>query len=118
MGTFSVDFEVGDQRGERWEAVRALVDTGASFSVIPADVLGRLGVAPSFEQEFELADGRVSTLPMAVTMGRLELQALPTLVAFGEAGSRGLLGAYTLETFRVAPDPVGRRLMPVRALLL
>jgi hypothetical protein len=41
-----------------------------------------------------------------------------TLVVFGEAETKPLLGAYALEGLRLAPDPVGRRLVPVPGLLM
>ncbi|MFQ5880385.1 MAG: aspartyl protease family protein, partial [Dehalococcoidia bacterium] len=46
MGTFRVTIEVGDPQGERFEAVEALVDTGATYSVAPRSLLERLGVRP------------------------------------------------------------------------
>jgi len=45
-------------------------------------------------------------------------RALPAhIVIFGEPGSEPLLGAFTLEGFRLAADPVNRRLVPVPGLL-
>ncbi len=41
MGTFTVDIEVGDLKGQRSEA---LVDTGTSYLVVTRQVLARLGV--------------------------------------------------------------------------
>ena len=39
-------------------------------------------------------------------------------IEIGDAvGERWLLGAYTLEGLRFAPDPIGRRLVPVPGLL-
>ncbi len=35
------------------------------------------------------------------------------MVLFGDEGSLPLLGAYTLEGFGLAADPVGKRLIPV-----
>ena len=37
---------------------------------------------------------------------------------FGEPGAPPLLGAYALEGLRLAPDPIGRRLVPVPGLLM
>ena len=118
MGTFRVAIEVGDPSGQQWSVVEAVVDTGASYTWIPADVLYHLGVTPQFRREFVTADGRVVTREMAVTMMRWDGTALPTLVVFGDPGSVPLLGAYTLEGFGLAPDPVNRRLIPVRGLAL
>ena len=56
--------------------------------------------------------------PMAETRGRFEGQERTTLVVFGDAGTQPLLGAYTMEGFGVAPDPLNRRLIPVPGLLM
>ncbi|MDQ7828606.1 MAG: aspartyl protease family protein [Armatimonadota bacterium] len=58
MGTFRVTLELGDPQGHRWEALDAVVDTGASYTWAPRDVLQRLGVTPQFRREFVTADGR------------------------------------------------------------
>ena len=110
--------DIGDPQGERWEAVQALVDTGASYTWAPREVLDRLGVQPEFRWEFETADGRIIERDVAETRARLDGQQRVTLVVFGDAGSRPLLGAYTLEGFGLAPDPVNRRLIRVRGLAL
>lgn len=36
-----------------------LVDSGAHYTVLPQKVVKKLGIKPSYEQEFTLADGRV-----------------------------------------------------------
>lgn len=116
MGTFRTAIDIGDPLGQRWQAVEALVDTGASYTWVPAGMLAKLGVRPQFRREFVTADNRVIERDMAVTMARWDGQALPTLVVFGEDGSPPLLGAYTLEGFGLAPDPDNRRLISVRGL--
>lgn len=116
MGTFRTSIEIGDPLGQHWQAVEALVDTGASYTWVPASMLAKLGVRPQFRREFITADNRVIERDMAVTMARWDGQALPTLVVFGEDGALPLLGAYTLEGFGLAPDPVNRRLIRVRGL--
>lgn len=117
MGTFSHPLTLLSTDGARTEEVEALVDTGSSFTWIPRDHLERLGIAPSFHEEFETIDGRVTERDMVVVMARLEGQTLSTLVVFGDPGTEVTIGAYTLEGFRLAPDPVNRRLIPVRGLL-
>ena len=118
MGTFHVAIEVGDALGQVWEAVDALVDTGASYTWMPRQLLDRLGVHPQLQREFETADGRIIERDMAVTMVRWNGEALPTLAVFGGDGDAVLLGAYTLEGFGLAPDPVNRRLVRVRGLAM
>jgi predicted aspartyl protease len=90
------------------------VDTGASYTWVPRDVLERLGVSPRLRRQFELADGAVIQRELAETPMRLNGEVLTRLVVFGDEGSLPLLGADTLEGFSLAPDPVNRRLIPVR----
>jgi clan AA aspartic protease len=118
VGTFRVAIEIGDPQGERWETVEALADTGASYTWAPSSVLEGLGVVPAFRFPFVLADGRRIERDMAETRVRLNGQERTTLVVFGDEGTQPLLGAYTLEGFGLAPDPVGRRLIPVPGLLM
>ena len=42
MGVFSERIEVGSPDESRFEAIEAVVDTGASFTTIPASMLRRL----------------------------------------------------------------------------
>jgi predicted aspartyl protease len=81
-------------------------------------MLERLGVETVGPWEFETADGRVIERDVGRTWVRIDGRREVTLVVFGEEGSRPLLGAYTLEGLRLAPDPVNRRLVPVRSLAL
>ena len=118
MGTFSVTMDIGDTRGEEWETVEALVDTGSTYTWLPRQLLSRLDVRPQFRREFETADGRVIHRDMAVTMVRWDGETMPTLVVFAGNGDAVLLGAYTLEGFALAPDPVNQRLMRVRGLAM
>ncbi len=118
MGTFDVAIDIGDPSGQRFEPLQALVDTGATYTVVPAPILERLGVQRHARDRFVLADGRGVDLDFGQTWVRVDDRTVITLVVFGEPDSRTLLGAYTLEGVRLAPDPVRRRLVPVAALLL
>jgi predicted aspartyl protease len=117
VGTFRVVLEIGDEQGARWEHVEALVDTGATYTTAPASLLRRLAVQPRERWPFELANGETVELDIGVTQVRLDGRALPTIVVFGPEGTEAMVGAYTLEGFRLAVDPVRRRLMPVPGLL-
>ena len=118
MGTFRASIEIGDARGERYEALEALVDTGSTYTWVPRDLLRQMGVEPVGRREFETADGRIIERDVAETRVRYDGRSLTTIVVFGEEGSQPLLGAYTLEGFGLAPDPLSRRLVPVRRLAL
>ena len=118
MDTFQATVEIGDPDGNPYETVEAVVDSGSTYTWVPKDVLARLGIESEFQQEFETADGRVIEWDVAETRVRLDGQPRTTLVVFGDEGSKPLLGAYTLEGFGLAVDPLGRRLVPVRGLAL
>lgn len=49
---------------------------------------------------------------------RIGDETLTSLCIFGDEGSQTLLGAFTLEGFSLAPDPVNERLVPVAGLLM
>jgi len=104
-------------RGGRFEVIEALVDTGASYSWIPRDVLEGLGAQPDEERVFVLADGREVRYPMAWVQVKLGDRIQPTLAVFGDTGTEPILGAFTLEGFGLGVDPVNRRLIPVPGLL-
>jgi predicted aspartyl protease len=117
MGAFHIPIEIGDSQGHRYESLEALVDTGASHTVIPASVLRNLGVIVQEPWPFDLADDRVIELDVGFTMVRLDGRVRPVLVVFGAEGAEPLLGAITLETFNLAVNPIHKRLVPVHALL-
>jgi len=118
MGTFRVAIEIGDPRGERYEQVEALVDTGATYTTAPASILQRLGVTPHDRVTFIMADGRRIERQVGRTRVRVDGKAEVTLVVFGDEGVEALLGAYTLEGLRLGIDPANERLVPTPGLLM
>ncbi len=118
MGTFRVNIEIGDPQGQRFEPVEALVDTGATYTTVPASMLRRLGVAPISRGLFLLADGSRVERELGQTWIRIDGEAYIAPMVFGDENSQPLVGAVTLEIFRLGVDPVGRRLIPVPGLLM
>ncbi len=117
MGAFTVPIEVGDLAGRQFVAVDALVDTGSTYTTMPASALDRLGVMREGYRLFELADNRTVEYPIGQARIRLEGQELDLLVVFAGEDTDPLLGATGLEIFGLAVDPIHRRLVPVPALL-
>ncbi len=118
MGTFQVDVEIGDPAGERYENVSALVDTGSTYTVMPRPLLAQLGVVPRERANFRLADGRSIEQDIGQTWVRVGEKSVITLVVFGDSDGPLLLGAYALEGLLLAPDPIGKKLVPVEGLLM
>ena len=117
MGTFSVSIQVGNPQESEFEELAALVDTGATTTVIPTSVLRRLGVTPTTSQTFEYASGEQVDLDMAEVRVRVEGRETGTWAVFGSDDAGALLGAYTLEGVFLGVDPYNRRLTPVQGIL-
>jgi len=118
MAAFRVTIEIAPMDQSRFEQIDALVDTGATYTVVPRDVLERLGITPQFRRRFRVANGRVVELDMAWAVVRVEGQMTYTICVFGEPGTDALLGAFTLEGLGLGVDPVNQRLVPVELLLI
>ena len=96
MGTFRVSVEIGDVNGAAWEPVDALVDTGATYTTVPAALLDRLGVRPHARASFVLADGREIEQDIGQTWILVADRAVVTVVVFAPDDAPVLLGAYAL----------------------
>lgn len=118
MGTFTVPVQVSDVAGRRSQAVQAPVDTGASDTVIPREILEGLGIQPLWKEPYRLADDRVVEYDVGEARLRLDSRERTVPVVFGEHGGPTLLGATTLEIFKLGVDPIARRLVPVSGLLM
>lgn len=118
MGTFSVQIEIGDANREQWVAMDALVDTGASITSAPGSVLRDLGVEPEFRQIFQFAQGETRQMNIGYARVRFEGKEVITQVLFNDEGTPPLLGAMALEGAYLGVDPVAKRLIPVRGLMM
>ena len=118
MGRVEITIAVGDPQGNRFEELNVLVDTGATFTKVPRDLLERLEVPVERSVPSELADGRTVSRDIGLTAIRLEGQELLTPVIFGESGERSLLGVIALEHALLDVDPTNRRLVPTNLLEL
>jgi clan AA aspartic protease len=89
--------------------VIALVDTGASLTVIPRSIAARLELPALRTMAVHLADGRRQRMPVSAAIVRLDGREVPSTV-FVAPGGEVLLGAETLELLDVSVDPKRRRL--------
>lgn len=118
MGLTVLAVEVGNPaRPEVTEPLELLVDSGAIYSVVPAQVLDRLGIKPLAEHEFRLADGSKIVRRKGIALFKREDRIGGADVIFGEEGDSQLLGAFTLEALGLALDPLRRELRPLPMVL-
>ena len=116
MGTFSYPLEVMAADGSRSATVPALVDTGSTYTCLPAPLLRELGIVPVERIRTELADGSIVEESVGEARVRVEGIERSTIVIFAGEGAPALLGAYTLEGALLVVDPVRQRLRPTHAL--
>ena len=112
MGEFYYPIGVWSADGERMQTVDALVDTGASFSLFPAAMLHRLGIAPTGQRRFELADGSSVTRDIGEAKLHIDGYEAGRMVIFGDDDAESLIGADTLQGFLLLVDSVDERLIP------
>lgn len=102
----------------REATVRFLVDSGATYTLLPLDAWQDIQVSPKRSVTFTLADGttierKVSECHITLPQGEGH-----TPVILGEAGDEALLGVVTLEILGVMLNPFTRTLQPMRMLLV
>jgi predicted aspartyl protease len=95
-----------------------LVDSGAIYTVLPANFLKSLEIEPTRSIKLRLADNRVIEKPLGEIGIEIEgYRASATPVVFGDEVIY-LLGSVTMEQLGLMPDPVHKKLKPTEALLM
>ena len=117
MGTFTVNVQIGDLDLNGSIGLDTIVDTGSTYTFIPAGVLTQLGIKPEDRRLFELADNRTVEYSIGYARLRLDDNETITVVVFAEDENSPLLGATTLEHLSLGVDPINQRLIPVSAIL-
>lgn len=109
MGLIFIEGTVTGPNGQQRQ-VNFLVDSGATFSVLPVHVWQALGLTPKRSLTFTLADG--TPIQRQVSECHIFLAGLDghTPVVLGEPGDEALLGAVTLEILGLVLDPFKRTL--------
>ena len=82
MGTLNVAIRVQGPSGRAVDA-EALVDTGATHTLLPRDVLDELGVETMERVDFQLADERVVAYEVGEVRLGLDGRERTVLVVFG-----------------------------------
>ena len=111
VGTFRVDFTIRNRSTGQARPLNGLVDTGASYTVIPEIILDEMGVERDDLELFSLADGSVQELAIGWADMELQGRTRPVYVVFGTDRRKILLGAMALEAFALAADAKYHRLI-------
>jgi len=91
--------------------IEALVDTGATMLVLPADAVSRLGLLIAGYRKVRYADGRTAEVPWVSGVGITILGRETVTNALVEAaGTTPLLGQMPLEELDLLVDPKSRQL--------
>ena len=116
MGLVFVEGTVTGPSGKQ-ATLRFLVDSGATYTLVPRKVWRAIGLKPLDSIKLSLADGttvarKVSECRIAIPQGERS-----TPVLLGEKGDEALLGTVTLEELRLVLNPFTRQLQPMRMML-
>ena len=117
MGIIRVPMQVGNPFTGQAETVTAVVDTGAVDSMIPASLLRRLGIAPTYSRRYRVASGAVIRYEGGSASFAAEGSECIANVVFGPENN-WLMGATTLHQLYLAVDPSHTRLVEVDELPL
>ena len=118
MGTFKAHIGVSDGNGGSTQWVDALVDTGATYSVLPDSMLReRVGVQPTTHLTFTFATGEERELPVGEARFCVNDREGTSKVVFGPEG-QFLLGATALQELALIADTSRHRLVHAPTLLI
>ena len=116
MATFIYPIEVISADGNRSEVVEAVVNTGSTFTCLPASLLHKLGIVPYRRIQSELPDGSIVDDDIGEAYVRVAGIERPTIVTFADENAPPVIGKYTLTGALLVVDPVQQRLAPTHAL--
>ena len=113
LGRIYVEITVRPLAGsaKSWKG-RALVDTGATDTFLPANVLRMLGIQPASLRRYELADGTEQELPIGFGVIEVLGRAAGGTLVFAGEKDEALLGVTVLESTGFWIDPQCERLIP------
>ena len=116
MGITHINGTATGPLGQR--SLEFLVDSGATYTLLPSDVWQAIGLAPKRPQRFSLADGSMIERQISECHIALDVGEGHSPVILGEPGDEALLGVVTLENLGLVFNPFTRTLHPMRLLLV
>ena len=118
MGFIHIDVDVANPANpDVSESVRVLVDTGATLSILPEDMLDRLGIRRIQKRRLRGFGGTV-TRDIGIAAMSYDGAESGVTVVFGAMGDPPIMGVTALETLGFEVDPVNGRLNRVDMLVM
>lgn len=117
MGLTNVIVTITNLKQTKKAKGRFLVDTGASYTVLPKKMADKLGLKPSQTQDFSLADGTTIQRQLSSALVKLDGHEAATTVVIGQKDDSPLLGVITLEGMGLMIHPFERKLIPMHLIL-
>ena len=94
-----------------------LVDSGATYTVLPNKYVKELDLKPSYVREFSLADGTVIKRNIGNALIEFNGEETAVPVVLGQRGDSALLGVFTLEALGLMLNPFNRKLFPAKLMM-
>ncbi|MHB8523840.1 MAG: aspartyl protease family protein [Limisphaerales bacterium] len=116
MGMTHIEGTVTGPSGEH-ATVEFLVDSGATYTLLPQKVWQKLGLTPRRSVRCRLADGSVVERDVSECHIRIPQGDGHTPVMLGHQDDEALLGVITLEELGLILNPFTRKLQPMRMML-
>ena len=116
MGITYVEGTVTGPAGSR--TLDFLIDSGATYSLLPNEVWREIGLVPKRAAVFTLGDGSRIERQISECLFTLPVGDGHSPVILGEPGDEPLLGVVTLENLGLVFNPFSRTLHPMRMLLV
>jgi len=116
MGITYIEAQVKGQTGKE-ETVKFLVDSGATYSLLPKTVWQALELKPNRKMSFTLSDGTTVDRSISEAHFTMSQGQAHSPVILGEDADEALLGVVTLEILGLVFNPFDRTLKPMRMML-
>jgi hypothetical protein len=108
-----VPIELAALAATRWVALEAAVDGTATFTIVPAPLLARIGLTPTGRVPVPDGAGAVREYDTGEVQFRMGGRHGYTRVVFAEPDATALLGQLVLNTLLLAVDASDEQLVPI-----
>jgi clan AA aspartic protease len=117
MGITYIEGRVKGPTSGKEKAVKFLIDSGATYTLLPKKVWKAIALKPKRKMAFTLADGTTVERTISEAYVVFPQGEGHTPVILGQERDQALLGVVTLEILGLVFNPFDRTLSPMRMLL-